>query len=234
MLETASVASSDAAQAAARAEFLSAMGAGGGGGFIDFSSDEDDDADASSATGSAAGTITSAGAASGAGAGRKIKIQIRDKGGNPVAAGPTGSDAAVRLAPPGAPPPSRLGVPPPPPGGGGSTLTPTESLQFPPGMSSAQLYGGGAARMEAGDWRGAAAHFSRAMAVLLHDERAVMDEASRKARLSFCAQYYAAVRLLEAVGTAAGPREARLYRWVVGLAVDGWGSHVWGSGLHVC
>ena len=48
-----------------------------------------------------------------------------------------------------------------------------------------QLYAGGAALMETGDWRGAAAHFSRAMSVLSHEERAAMDEASRRARLAF-------------------------------------------------
>jgi hypothetical protein len=49
----------------------------------------------------------------------------------------------------------------------------------------AQLYAGGVGLMETGDWRGAAAHFSRAMSVLNHEERAAMDEASRKARLAF-------------------------------------------------
>ncbi|KAG2431967.1 hypothetical protein HYH02_013183 [Chlamydomonas schloesseri] len=243
-LETTSVASSDAAQAAARAEFLGAGGfsALGGGPAIDFSSDDDSDSEATSAAGSSA--VGGAGAA----AQRRIKIQIRDAktaaaaAGGPAAAGPTGGDASLReaakglrLAPPGAASSSRLAV-----GSGvaapttGLTPVPSTGLspalsaqpsgggtyQFPPGMSSAQLYAGGVGLMETGDWRGAAAHFSRAMSVLNHEERAAMDEASRKARLAFCANYYAAVRLLEGVGSGAGGREARLYRYLSALRLD--------------
>eukprot|EP00198_Chlamydomonas_reinhardtii_P006790 XP_001696126.1 predicted protein [Chlamydomonas reinhardtii] len=47
-----------------------------------------------------------------------------------------------------------------------------------------------------------------------------MDEASRRARLAFCANYYAAVRLLEGVGAGAGGREARLYRYLAALRLD--------------
>lgn len=72
--------------------------------------------------------------------------------------------------------------------------------------------------MEAGDWKAAAAHFARAMAVLSREEAGAP---TTPQRLAFCAQYYAAVRLLE-VATAgpAGPREARLYRYVAGLRLD--------------
>ncbi|KAG2498542.1 hypothetical protein HYH03_003293 [Edaphochlamys debaryana] len=212
-LETTSVASSDAAQAAARAEFMGHAGLGLGGPTIDFSSD--DDSSISEATGSAAG-------GAGGGARRQIKIQIRDK-----PAGSAAPDASLREAAkalrlgPGAPPlpgaasvggssiASAASVPAPPP--------PPPAVQFPPGMTSAQLFGGGMSLMETGDWRNAAAHFARAMSVLRHEEAGAMDAAARAARQGMCASYYAAVRLLEAVGTGSGPREARLYRYLAGL-----------------
>ncbi|EFJ50185.1 hypothetical protein VOLCADRAFT_89057 [Volvox carteri f. nagariensis] len=236
-LEAPSVDSSEAAQVAARAEFLNQFaGSGGGGGFgrgptVDFSSDDDDTA--SEATGSGADTL---GGFSGGGATqRRIKVHIRDAatgsgggGGGGGASGSTLREAAsnIRVAPPGALPSaaSRLStasslalLPPPPPAGAPAAPS---APQFPPGMSSAQLYGGGVGLMESGDWRGAAAHFSRAMSVLQHEERGVLDEPSRQARLAFCAHYYAAVLLLEAVGGGAGPREARLYRYLAGLTLD--------------
>ncbi|KAG2445523.1 hypothetical protein HXX76_000138 [Chlamydomonas incerta] len=246
-LETTSVASSDAAQAAARAEFLGAGGfsAIGGGPAIDFSSDDDSDSEATSAAGSSA--VGGAGAA--AQRRIKIQIRdakAAAAAGGAAAAGPTGGDGGslreaakgLRLAPPGGGGSSRLaigsgavpgaapstGLTPAPSSGLAPALSAMPSgggtYQFPPGMSSAQLYAGGAGLMETGDWRGAAAHFSRAMSVLNHEERAAMDEAARRARLAFCANYYAAVRLLEGVGAGAGGREARLYRYLAALRLD--------------
>ncbi|GLC75697.1 hypothetical protein PLESTF_001674900 [Pleodorina starrii] len=218
-LETHSVDSSDAAQAAARAEFLNQFA--GGGPTIDFSSDEDDSG--SEATGSATGSS----AAAGGDTRRRIKLQIRDRGAAGAAGSATGpllreAASGIRLAPP-ALGSAQLSLPPSAASPGPAPAAPAPApapVQFPPGMSSAQLYSGGAALMEAGDWRGAAAHFSRAMSMLSHEERGALDEAARRARLGFCAQYYAAVRLLEGVAGAAGPREARLYRYLGGLTLD--------------
>ncbi|KXZ50212.1 hypothetical protein GPECTOR_17g849 [Gonium pectorale] len=89
--------------------------------------------------------------------------------------------------------------------------------------AGAGLYTGGVAAMQSGDWRTAAAHFSRGMSVLQHEERTgpgALEEGARRARLGFCAAYYTAVRLLEGVGSGAGRREARLYRYLAGLRLD--------------
>ncbi|GFR49123.1 hypothetical protein Agub_g10921, partial [Astrephomene gubernaculifera] len=253
-LDTTSVSSSDAAQAAARAEFMNQMGAGmtgfGRGPTIAFSSDEDSD---SEATGSVGGGSCAGGPQ------RRIKIQIRDRGSagsgavNAGGGGGASGDVSLReaarglrLAPPGAAaaaaggtgavgsPLSRLALGSTASGpiasaGPSGNLSPAPSAPtsgaaagypFPPGMSSVHLYTAGVSLMQSGDWRGAAAHFARAMWALSHEERTSMDDASRRARLAFCASYYAAVRLLEGVGAGAGPREARLYRYLAGLKLD--------------
>ncbi|GLI65745.1 hypothetical protein VaNZ11_009346 [Volvox africanus] len=218
-LDAHSVDSGDTAQAAARAEFFNQFGGGGGGGSgfgrgptNEFSSDEDDSD--SEATGSLGG--------GGGGTQRRIKLQIRDSlaaGGGAAAGSLREAVSNIRVAPPGSVR-SSIASTVGPLGEQQPAAAAPAPVQFPPGMSSAQLYAGGVAFMEAGDWRNAAAYFSRAMSVLQHEERAVLDEQSRRARLAFCAQYYAATRLLEAVGAGTGPREARLYRYLTGLTLD--------------
>ncbi|GIL61214.1 hypothetical protein Vafri_15611 [Volvox africanus] len=221
-LDAHSVDSGDTAQAAARAEFFNQFGGGGGGGAFgrgptyEFSSDEDDSD--SEAAGSLGG--------GGGGTQRRIKLQIRDSaaaGGSATAGSLREAVSNIRVAPPSSARSSITSTVGPlgaQQSAAAAAAAAAAPVQFPPGMSSAQLYTGAVAFMEAGDWRNAAAYFSRAMSVLQHEERAVLDEQSRRARLAFCAHYYAAVRLLEAVGTGTGPREARLYRYLTGLNLD--------------
>ncbi|GAX73289.1 hypothetical protein CEUSTIGMA_g743.t1 [Chlamydomonas eustigma] len=81
-----------------------------------------------------------------------------------------------------------------------------------------QLYLAGVAQMEAGAWIVAAKAFAKAMTLLAQEPVS----ASRQQRIAFCAQYYAAVRLLGLASEPACPpnTQARLYRYLAALKLD--------------
>ncbi|KAG1655614.1 hypothetical protein FOA52_007262 [Chlamydomonas sp. UWO 241] len=119
------------------------------------------------------------------------------------------------------PPPGLL---PPPPAQPSALVSAGQAAQVvPPPLPAAagdatQLYFAGVAQMEKGDWPGALSAFSRAMTSLT----AGPQNAGVAQRLTFCAQYYAAVQLLSATGdpSCAVSRAARLYRYAAALKLD--------------
>lgn len=83
-------------------------------------------------------------------------------------------------------------------------------------LNSMELYKAGVSFMESGNWSQACAHFSRALEALAAEPKGP----SHTAKVSFCASYFAAVRLLAEATAGTGAREARLYRYLAALKLD--------------
>lgn len=93
----------------------------------------------------------------------------------------------------------------------GAALTPPSTTLA--GPSSPELYLGGVAAMETGDWGRAKGQFAAALATLAREPRAV----NHDERVRTVAHYYAAVALVAEAGSAPGLRGARLYRFAAAL-----------------
>eukprot|EP00798_Chlamydomonas_sp_ICE-L_P021104 gene21104-27992_t len=105
------------------------------------------------------------------------------------------------------------GPPRPPP-----AATPAQaSAQAPAGPTSVQLYQQGVARMEAADWAKSSIAFECALEQLGKETKSPGHEQC----VSFCAQYYAAVRLLATAATmGTSSKAAKLYRFLSALKLD--------------
>lgn len=68
--------------------------------------------------------------------------------------------------------------------------------------------------MQQGDWAQAAASFAAAL------DRLAKSEMAPRQRISFCAKYYAAVRLMQGAAQGSEPHQARLYRFAAALKLD--------------
>lgn len=85
-----------------------------------------------------------------------------------------------------------------------------------PSGDPTQLYIQGVQLMESGKWKEATKAFDDTMAALSKEP----DSQARTSKLSFAAQYYAAVRLVETASKGSGDKEARLYRFASALKLD--------------
>mmetsp|Transcript_7210 Transcript_7210/g.21929 ORF Transcript_7210/g.21929 Transcript_7210/m.21929 type:complete len:208 (-) Transcript_7210:337-960(-) len=101
-----------------------------------------------------------------------------------------------------------------------STMLGRAPPPLPPAVGdAAHLFFNGVSSMEKGDWPAAQSAFARSMDIL----KGGPPSESASQRAAFCAQYYAAVRLLAATCQPAcdATRSARLYRHAAGLKLEG-------------
>jgi hypothetical protein len=134
--------------------------------------------------------------------------------------GPSSSKPSPPPLPP-LPPPQPLSAqaaPPPMPYPATVVPPPLPSPPLPP-ADPTKLYLDGVAAMERADWRSSSASFSHAMAVVASEPPTAP---ARDQRLSFCALYLGAVKLLSSASepSCPQPKQAQIYRYLAALKLD--------------